>query len=131
MAHTIVETENAKYVLVFSDHFTGKEASPIHFDAFVVESGPVEGKHISRNSEYEKLVAQGLTEKAEFWITDAGASKKSRTRLSIGKGTLRLSALLGTVGLLNISRNSKKPLSRRKVLRHCNCHFGCKSISAT
>jgi len=114
MAHTIVETENAKYVLIFSTHDIVKEKSPISFDALLIEAGPASQITKSSELEYKELVPQAFEQKAEFWVADPLPSEKSWRRFDRGKKFL---AGTGILGILNLAFLTKKPITRRKALK--------------
>lgn len=62
MAWTVVETPNAKYVLVFvGDHKKPVKPIPSKFDALVLETGLIMPQDIFRHNPYKEIVTSALT----------------------------------------------------------------------
>ncbi len=74
MAWTTAETENAKYVLVFSTHFTKTEPVAGKFDAVILESvseipaiSPLADRTVSAK-QYRKIVSDAAKQGKDIWI---------------------------------------------------------------
>lgn len=77
MAWTIVETPNAKYVLMFSAHVQRIERSPLEFDALILEVGPAPKsakdwtnfpQHAIKFSQYANLIGQATNGGKQVWL---------------------------------------------------------------
>lgn len=86
MAWTMVETPNAKYILVFSLHEAISEM-PKDFDATIIESGRREQIVKATTivgTQYEKIVDYAMARKKEVWITDAVPTERALARYNKG-----------------------------------------------
>ncbi len=94
MSWTIVETKNAKYVLVFGVHDNwSSEVSPIKPDALVIETGEVKRGDFYEflfQRQHGLLLNQAFQAKAEIWFTDVPPTEKSLRRGDMGKAGLKI-----------------------------------------
>ena len=132
MAWTVVETPNAKYVLMFSYHDMTLAVPPHKFDCLVFEGQGVEtaakgiaGKRIelsNTNIQYEKLYEEAIRKGKQIWITDADVTEKSLSKYQKGEQIVRYGSIaswlagLGIVAKQLHNTKTKKP-TRRKFLK--------------
>lgn len=109
MAWEIVETPNAKYVLIFGSHITTSEKSPLQFDALVVESGGDKLENVASMKQYENLFGQATARQKPVWVTDVNTSFLGDLR-SYATFPFGISPLLSAWAY----SKSKKHTSRRK-----------------
>ncbi len=89
MAWTVVETPNARYVLIFKAHDFGfkVEQSPLKFDAVVLEGvGYIRG--VAERENYANIVKQALENNSQIWVADISPTKKSFLRARLGQGVV-------------------------------------------
>lgn len=122
MAWTIVETQNAKYVLLFSLHFLQTERSPLDFDALVLETGWRDASGaagVSQDRQYKELARQAAEGGKPIWFAVPASSEYSRQRKKLGSiGLAALSVAGGATGGTAIAAAglSGKKLTRRQFI---------------
>ncbi len=94
-----VETRNAKYILLFGQHFLSSSYTNKSFDAVIIEGvrkeGPVLSKRPSSldHPQFQDLVSKAAKEGKQIWITDPPIKKTSRISHEIRIMTLGILSL--------------------------------------
>ncbi|MCX6804003.1 MAG: hypothetical protein NTY48_05560 [Candidatus Diapherotrites archaeon] len=112
MSWEIIETPNAKYVLIFSAHQSLTEKVPTNFDALILESAGYNPNETIPMAQYTNLVAQAIKENKQIWLTDAGNTFRSDGRSVVGTVFVPALAVLNQV----LANKYKNKQGRRKFL---------------
>ncbi|MBU2476441.1 hypothetical protein KKG83_03145 [Candidatus Micrarchaeota archaeon] len=135
MAWTIVETPNAKYILVFGAHDRRNIPPPAKFDALILET-PIEHAFYSDylgytpNLDRIDMINKAVAENKQIWLTDVNLTKKSHQdyeqkklkmpeiREKTVKKIIAGSGLLSLISsLLYVKKKVNNKMNRRKFIK--------------
>lgn len=132
MAYTIVETPNAKYLLVFGKHSIENLPPALNFDALVIE-GTTEGTPKSAMNEPKDphyLINNAVAKGKEIWLVDPNHNEETlrKYRQTLRENTpTKVKGRITTIGnllslgsafsYLGIKAKSKNPIPRRQAVK--------------